>query len=39
MGRATAELLTYGSFKTIDMSAFRYERLLSGDKVVEEAII
>jgi glycine/D-amino acid oxidase-like deaminating enzyme len=39
MGRATAELLTYGAFKTIDMSAFKYERLLSGDKVIEEAII
>ena len=39
MGRATAELLTYDAFKTIDMSAFRYERLLSGDKVIEEAII
>ena len=39
MGRATAELLTYGAFKTIDMSAFKYERLLTGDKVIEEAII
>ena len=39
MGRATAELLTYGAFKTIDMSAFKYERLLSGNKVIEEAII
>ena len=39
MGRATAELLTYDAFKTIDMSAFRYERLLSGNKVIEEAII
>ena len=39
MGRATAELLTYGAFKTIDMSAFKYERLLSGNKVIEDAII
>ena len=39
MGRATAELLIYDTFKTIDMSAFKYERLLSGDKVIEEAII
>ena len=39
MGRATAELLTYGTFKTIDMSAFKYERLLTDDKVIEEAII
>ena len=39
MGRATAELLTYGAFKTIDMSAFKYERLLSGNKMIEEAII
>ena len=39
MGRATAEFLTYGAFKTIDMSAFKYERLFSGDKVIEEAII
>ena len=39
MGRAIAELLTYGSYKTINMSAFRYERLLNGHKVIEEAII
>ena len=39
MGRATAELIIYDTFKTIDMSAFKYERLLSGDKVIEEAII
>ena len=39
MGRATAELLIYDTFKTIDMSAFKYERLLSGDRVIEEAII
>ena len=39
MGRATAELITYGAFKTIDMSTFRYERLLSGQRVVEDAII
>ena len=39
MGRATAELITYGAFKTIDMSTFRYERLLSDQRVVEDAII
>ena len=39
MGRATSEILTYGSYKTIDMSAFHYERLLSGHKIVEKAII
>ena len=39
MGRATAELLTYGAFKTIDMSTFGYERLLSGNRVIEDAII
>ena len=39
MGRATAELLTYGTFKTIDMSTFGYERLLSGHRVIEDAII
>ena len=39
MGRATAELLTYDTFKTIDMSAFKYERLLSGAKVIEQAVI
>jgi glycine/D-amino acid oxidase-like deaminating enzyme len=39
MGRAIAELLTYGSYKTIDMSAFKYERLLNGYTVIEEAII
>ena len=39
MGRATAELLTYGAVKTIDMSTFKYERLLSGQTVIEDAII
>ena len=39
MGRAIAELLTYGSFKTIDMSTFGYERLLSGQWVIEDAVI
>ena len=39
MGRAIAEILTYGCYKTIDMSAFKYERLLNGRKVNEEAII
>ena len=39
MGRAMAEILTYGCYKTIDMSAFKYERLLNGNKVIEEAII
>ena len=39
MGRAIAEILTYGCYKTIDMSAFKYERLLNGRKVIEEAII
>ncbi len=39
MGRAMAEILTYGFYKTIDMSAFKYERLLNGDTVIEEAII
>ena len=39
MGRAIAEILTYGCYKTIDMSAFKYERLSNGHKVIEEAII
>ena len=39
MGRATSEILTYGSYKTIDMSTFHYERLLSGNKIIEKAII
>ncbi len=39
MGRATSEILTYGSYKTIDMSTFHYERLLSGNEIVEKAII
>ena len=39
MGRAISEILTYGSYKTIDMSTFHYERLLSGNKIIEKAII
>ena len=39
MGRATSEILTYGAYKTLDMSTFHYERLLNGKKIVEKAII
>jgi glycine/D-amino acid oxidase-like deaminating enzyme len=34
-GRAIAELITYGEFRTLDLSRFGYERLLTGVRVPE----
>ena len=39
MGRGTAELLTYGAFRTLDLSPFRYERIAQNRMIVEKAII
>ncbi|MBB5722347.1 glycine/D-amino acid oxidase-like deaminating enzyme [Loktanella ponticola] len=39
MGRAMAELLTYGEYRTLDMTPFAYERVLAGEKFIEKAVI
>ena len=39
MGRAVSELLTYGGYRTLDLSALGYERIARGEPFVETAII
>jgi glycine/D-amino acid oxidase-like deaminating enzyme len=39
MGRAMAELLTYGEYRTLDMRPFSYDRILQNRPFIEKAII
>ncbi|WP_342070247.1 NAD(P)/FAD-dependent oxidoreductase [Yoonia algicola] len=39
MGRGTAELITYGEYRALDLSPFNYERIETGEKFVEKAVI
>ena len=39
MGRGTAEWLTYGAYQTLDLSPFRYERIVQNTPIVEKAVI
>ncbi|WP_224815930.1 FAD-binding oxidoreductase [Hasllibacter sp. MH4015] len=39
MGRATAEWLTYGEYRTLDMRPFAYERIVANDPILETAVI
>ena len=39
MGRGVSELLTYGEYRSLDLSAFGYERIEKGEKFPEKAII
>ena len=39
MGRATAEWLTYGAFRSLDLSPFRYDRIAQHAPYVELAVI
>jgi glycine/D-amino acid oxidase-like deaminating enzyme len=39
MGRATAEWLTYGAFRSLDFTPFSYSRVLRGEPYREAAII
>ncbi len=39
MGRGTAEYLTYGEYRSLDMSPFNFERLVNNQPIVEKAII
>lgn len=38
-GRAAAELLTTGTFQTLDLSVFGYDRVLRGEPVLEQGIV
>jgi glycine/D-amino acid oxidase-like deaminating enzyme len=39
MGRGLAELITYGAFRSLDLSAFSYERIVRGEPFLETAVI
>ncbi|ARM92116.1 FAD dependent oxidoreductase protein (plasmid) [Rhizobium sp. CIAT894] len=39
MGRGLSELITYGSFKTLDLSPFGYERVAANRPFLEDAVI
>lgn len=39
MGRGMSELITYGMFKTLDLSPFGFERILRGEPFLEKAVI
>ena len=39
MGRGTAEWLTYGEYRTLDLSPFHYERIAAKTPLVEKAVI
>ncbi|HEY6918119.1 MAG TPA: FAD-binding oxidoreductase, partial [Tabrizicola sp.] len=39
MGRATAELIVHGEYRTLDMTEFHYARIAEGRALVEGAII
>lgn len=39
MGRGTAEFLTYGEYRALDLSIFHYERILRNEPIVEKAVI
>jgi len=39
MGRGTAELITYGEYRSIDLSPFNYERVALDKRFVERAVI
>ena len=39
MGRGTAEWLTYGEYRALDLSSFNYERIPGNRPIIEKAII
>lgn len=39
MGRGTAEWITYGEYRSLDLSDFHYDRLVSGTPIIEKAVI
>ena len=39
MGRGTAEWLTHGAYRTLDLSPFHYDRILARRPITEDAVI
>jgi len=39
MGRGTAEFITYGAYRTLDLTPFHYGRIEKGEKFIEKAVI
>ncbi|MBX2882587.1 MAG: FAD-binding oxidoreductase [Granulosicoccus sp.] len=39
LGRGTAELITYGEYRSLDLSPFSYERIANNQPFVEKAVI
>lgn len=39
MGRGTAEWLTYGDYRTLDMTPFHYARIPANQPIIEKAVI
>lgn len=39
MGRGTSEWLTYGAFRTLDLTPFRYDRIVHNETFIEKAVI
>ncbi len=39
MGRGTAEWLTHGTYKTLDLTAFHFERITNNAPILERAVI
>ena len=39
MGRGTAEMITYGEYRSLDLSPFNFQRLVDNQPFVEKAII
>lgn len=39
MGRGTAEWLTYGAYRSLDLTPFHYDRLVADRPIIEKAVI
>lgn len=39
MGRGTAELLVHGTYKTLDLTPFHFERIVQEQPIIEKAVI
>ena len=39
MGRGLSEFLTYGEYRTLDLTPFHFERVIKGEPIIERAVI